>query len=88
MTQARLPGRGTLWRVMHRWESAEGASDATGPGRGNPVDLRIGSRLQHACELSVAQDVEAVGNRGDGTCPVLVAPGRSGRETVGATRRR
>ena len=34
-----------------------------------PGEPRIGSELQHAHEPRVAKDVEAVGNREDGTCP-------------------
>lgn len=50
--------------------------------RGKPVNPRIGSRLQHACESRVAQAVEAVGNREDGTSLELAAPGR-GRARTG-----
>lgn len=35
--------------------------------RGNPMNPRVGSRMQQACELSVEQAVEVVQNHEDGT---------------------
>lgn len=50
VTQARLSGRGTLWRAGHRRGSAEAGSESRRSGRGNPMNPRIGSRLQQAGE--------------------------------------